>query len=146
MAPDQVIANYGDILQIIPQKPPIVMVDKLYYSDKIKTITGLEIKSDNIFCRAGMLSEAGLIENIAQTAATGVGFRYREEGKQAPLGYIGAVSKLIIHGLPLINTLIQTEVMVDYEVLGFSIIKGRVFSGDIILAECEMKIFLKDEG
>lgn len=146
MASDKIIADYEEILQIIPQKPPVVMIDRLYFADKLKTVTGLEVKESNIFCRAGSLSEAGLIENIAQTAAAGVGYRYSKEGKTAPVGYIGAINKLVITELPHVNTLLKTEITVDYEVLGFNIIKGKVTSDDRIFAECEMKIFLKDDG
>ena len=146
MAFDKIIATYEEILELIPQKPPMVMIDRVLYAGKAKTITGLLIKEDNIFVMDGQFREAGLIETIAQTAAAGVGFQYKTTGEKPPVGYIGSVNKLKIHEMPAVNTLINTKITVDYEVFDFSIISGRVYSGDITFAECEMKIFLKKEG
>ncbi|MCX6297407.1 MAG: hypothetical protein NTX97_15380 [Bacteroidetes bacterium] len=59
---------------LIPQKPPFEMVDKLWYNDDSKTISGFSIKENNIFCENGFFSESGIVENIAQTAALRVGY------------------------------------------------------------------------
>ena len=81
------------IIELIPQRHPFVMIDKLFFSDAEKTISGFEIKSDCILCANGTLSEGGLVENIAQTAAAGVGYIFKKEntlknlkGKIALLG------------------------------------------------------------
>ena len=55
----------------IPQKPPMVMVDKLIFAEEKKVVTSFLIRRDNIFCSDGVFTEAGLIENMAQTAAAG---------------------------------------------------------------------------
>ena len=44
MAFDKIIATYEEILELIPQKPPMVMIDRVLYAGKAKTITGLLIK------------------------------------------------------------------------------------------------------
>ena len=49
-----------DVRQLIPQKEPFVMVDKLLYCDETTTKTALTIKADNIFVDGGMLSRAGM--------------------------------------------------------------------------------------
>ena len=79
---DNVIADGKTILQFIPQREPMVMVEKLHKAEGGQTIGSFEIKDDNIFCKDGFLQEPGLIENIAQTAAVGVGFEYRNEDKE----------------------------------------------------------------
>jgi hypothetical protein len=60
--------------ELLPQQPPFVMVDGLLHFDKVKTITRLLVKSDNIFVENGEFSASGVIENIAQTCAVRMGY------------------------------------------------------------------------
>ena len=40
---NDIILSEEAIIELIPQKPPIIMIDKLYYSDDNKTVTGLSL-------------------------------------------------------------------------------------------------------
>jgi len=141
---DNVIADGKTILQFIPQRAPMVMVERLHKAEGGQTIGSLEIKSENIFCKDGFLQEPGLIENIAQTAAVGVGFEYRNEDKDVPTGYIGAVQKLTIHKLPELGKIIYTEVNVEHKVFNTTLINGKIMCNDELIADCSMKIFLDE--
>ena len=142
---DNVIAE-GEIIQkFIPQRSPMIMVEKLHLAEGGKTISSLKISPENIFCRNGFFEEPGLIENIAQTAAVGVGFAYTNKSKDIPTGYIGAVQKLTIHELPKINSTICTEVNVEHEVFNTTLINGKITCEDLLIAECSMKIFLDEK-
>ncbi len=68
------LAEGKKILDLIPQRPPMVMVDKLIECDNYKTITSLTIREDNILSQKGYFTEAGLVENIAQSAALRIGW------------------------------------------------------------------------
>ena len=57
-----------NIVDLIPQKPPMVMVGQLISHDNVSTISAFSLNKENIFCEKGFLSEAGIIENMAQTA------------------------------------------------------------------------------
>jgi predicted hotdog family 3-hydroxylacyl-ACP dehydratase len=120
------------------------MVERLHKAEGGQTIGSLEIKSENIFCKDGFLQEPGLIENIAQTAAVGVGFEYRNEDKDVPTGYIGAVQKLTIHKLPALGKIIYTEVNVEHKVFNTTLINGKIMCNDELIADCSMKIFLDE--
>lgn len=140
--PDIIIAEGNSIMEMLPQKPPMVMVDKLHKADNGVTISSLTIHSENIFCRENQFEEPGLIENIAQTAALGVGYQFRQEGNEVPTGYIGAVQKLKINKLPDVNKSITTEVTVVHEVFNTTLIHASIdYEGEKIVT-CEMKIFL----
>ena len=141
---DHVIAEGETILKFIPQRPPMVMVEKLHVAEGGKTIGSLHISEQNIFCKNGFLHEPGLIENIAQTAALGVGFSYSNQDKKIPTGYIGAVQKLTIHKLPEIDKRIFTEVNVEYEVFNTTLISGNITCDDKLIAICTMKIYLNE--
>ncbi|MGE0088697.1 MAG: hydroxymyristoyl-ACP dehydratase [Bacteroidales bacterium] len=142
---DHVIAE-GEIIQrFIPQRSPMIMVEKLHMAEGGKTISSLTIKAENIFCKDDLLEEPGLIENIAQTAALGVGFAFSNENKNIPTGYIGAVQKLAIHLLPKVGSTIITEVNVEHEVFNTTLINGKITCNNELIAECTMKIFLDEK-
>lgn len=137
------IAQGDEILKLIPQRPPIVMVDKLISAVDKKTVSGLFIKPDNIFVENGHLQEPGIIENIAQSAALGVGYICQTKNEKVPIGFIGAVSNLKIFSLPEVNSELRTEIQVDYEVFEATLISSKVFCNEELIAQAEMKIFLK---
>lgn len=141
---DNVIADGKTILTFIPQREPMVMVQKLHKAEGGQTISSLDISESNIFCKEGFLQEPGLIENIAQTAAVGVGFEYRNENKDVPTGYIGAVQKLTIHRLPEIGKTVFTEVNVEHKVFNTTLINGKITCDDQLIADCSMKIYLNE--
>jgi 3-hydroxymyristoyl/3-hydroxydecanoyl-(acyl carrier protein) dehydratase len=141
---DNVIADAKTILTFIPQREPMVMVQKLHKAEGGQTISSLDISESNIFCEEGFLQEPGLIENIAQTAAVGVGFEYRNENKDVPTGYIRAVQKLTIHKLPKIGNTIITEVNVEHKVFNTTLINGKITCDDQLIADCSMKIYLNE--
>jgi hypothetical protein len=137
------IAQGEEVLKLIPQRPPIVMVDKLISASDGKTVSGFTIQADNIFVENGIMQEPGIIENVAQSAALGVGYVCSIKNEKVPLGFIGAVKNLKIYGLPAVGAELKTEIQVDYEVFEATLITGKVYSADKLLAQCEMKIFLK---
>ena len=122
----------------------MVMIDSLVYAGE-KTAGGrLFINETNLFCHDGYLQESGMVEFIAQTAAAFTGYLQLEAGKAVRLGFIGSVKNLVINSLPAINSEIDSEIIVDSELLGYTIITGKVRQKGEVLAECEMRIKLAD--
>lgn len=137
---------YGDdILKLIPQRSPIVMVDSFFGIEEDRSYSGLTVTADNIFCEAGKLQETGLIEHIAQSAAARIGYLYTQKGEEVPLGFIGSVDKLKVYSLPEIGTKLFTEITVVQEVFDITLISAQVKAGEELMAECRMKIFIKKE-
>ncbi|MDB4285717.1 hydroxymyristoyl-ACP dehydratase [bacterium] len=133
-----------EMLELIPQRPPMVMIDRLEDHGEDTTVTSLLVSPDNLFFEEGKLKEPALVEAIAQTAAARVGYICKGLNKIPPIGYIAAVSRLKIYGLPDEGDRIFMEVKVESQVLQFTLIKGKVTCGERLLAECEMKIFLNE--
>ncbi|MBK5273204.1 MAG: 3-hydroxyacyl-ACP dehydratase [Bacteroidia bacterium] len=137
------MANPGEnILSYIPQRAPFVMVDEIIYSGETITRSKFHIKPDNIFIKNGFLKEPGLIENIAQTAAAREGLISQKENKLVRLGYIGAIKNMVITGFPQINDEIITEIKIENQVFKVILITGKIVYNEIIIARCEMKIFI----
>ena len=134
-----------DIVLFIPQRAPMVMITEIKRVDERGIVTSLQIERENIFCSGGYFREPGLIENIAQTAAARVGYICEREKKNVPLGFIGAIKKLIIHKIPAAGEEIITNVSIEHEVMNATIISGKVHCKGKLLAECEMNIFLQEE-
>jgi len=130
-----------NISSLIPQKPPFVMVDKLLNSDDTSTQTNFLIKEENVLVVNGELTEAGLMENIAQTAAAREGYIALSENKPVAVGYIGAVKNFEIFDLPKINDQLVTEIKIKNQVFDATIISGIIMCNDIVIAQCEMNIF-----
>jgi predicted hotdog family 3-hydroxylacyl-ACP dehydratase len=131
-----------NILELVPQRAPFLMVDGILESDEKKTITSFHIKEDNILVKDGKLSEAGLIENIAQTAAARAGVTAIQENRPVAIGYIAAVQNLEIITLPATNNTIHTEIIADNEILNVLLISGKATCNGKLLAKCNMKIFI----
>ena len=123
----------------------MIMINEIVDVGKSGITTTFLIDKGNIFCHNGIFREPGIIENIAQTAAARVGFLCEREKREIPLGFIGAVKDLVIHQLPAAGDLLKTEVTIEHEVLNATIISGKVYCRDNLLAQCEMKIFIQEE-
>lgn len=136
------IAEGNALLDYIPQRSPIVMVEKLHLCDEKKAQTTLTVTEENIFVEDGVLSEAGLTENIAQTAATRAGFESSQAGKPAPIGFIGGIKDLKILRRPTVGTEIKTTIEIVKEVFGVTLVQGQVHDDQGLCASCEMKIVI----
>ena len=133
----------NNILDLIPQRAPIVMVDEfLGIEDKVSR-TRFTVKKDNIFVDDELLSECGLIEHVAQSAAARVGYIFKSNNKPIPIGYIGAVNDFSIIKNPMIGDVITTTIETVQEVFAITLIQAQCHVGDTMIATCKMKIFLE---
>ena len=141
----EVIIQGEGILNLIPQRPPIVMVDSFFGFEENRSYSGLTVTTDNLFCEAGRLQEPGIIEHIAQSAAARIGFIYTRQGEKVPLGFIGSVEKMKLFRLPSAGAELYTGITIVQEVFDITLITAEVKENDELLAECRMKIYLKKE-
>lgn len=134
----------NEITTLLPQRPPILMVDELLSQDEVKTTTRFEVLDSNLFIRKGEMQEGGIIENIAQSAAARAGYYYQQQNVTPPLGFIGAISKVKINRYPKVGEVLNTLIEMKSEVFNITLIKGTTFINDEQIAECEMKIVIDD--
>jgi len=131
-----------EILSFIPQRDPFIMISELISADDHTTQSSLTILPDNLFVVNGLFTEPGLIENMAQTAGAGTGYKAKAEGKTQPKGYIAALKNVNILALPKVNDTIKTEIAFVQNLLSFHLVKGKVSVNDTEIANCELKIFV----
>ena len=132
------------VLEIIPHRPPFVMVDELLAASEEEIISGFTIQEDNLLNEEGSFSFPGLIENIAQTCAAGFGYLDQQSGGEPKVGFIGAISKLATFERPKIGLKIETKVQVIQKLYNVVLIKGASYLGTEKLIECEMKIVIAE--
>lgn len=137
---EKAIIEGDEVLKYIPQRPPIVMVDKFFGVQDNMSASGLLVKEDNIFCEDGVLQECGVIEHIAQSAAMRIGYIHISNGTEVPIGFIGSINRLTIDSLPRVGDDLYTEVEVETEVFDITLLSAKVMLGDRLIAECQMKV------
>lgn len=132
-----------DILRLIPQREPMLMVSGLRSVHERGVSTCFRIEERNIFIRDGRLQESGIIENIAQSAAAMNGYRALINEEPVKNGYIGAIKNLEIFALPQCGEILTTRVRETYFVMEASIVEAEVRTGEKLVARCEMKVFIQ---
>ena len=110
--------NVENFQSLIPQKPPFVMVDKLFSVTETTTTTGFTIQADNIFVKDGVFKEPGLV------------------------GYIGAVNNLQVFALPETGDELITEITTENQIFDVTLISGKITCNGQLIAQCKMKIFI----
>lgn len=143
------LVSEENILELIPQRPPMVMIDRLMSCDEKQVVTELLIRPDNMFIDHQGFTPSGLMENIAQTAAARTGYLLKNQtgelNKKAPIGVIGSIKNFRLNFQPPVGSLIRTTVTIEHEVLTATVVKGKVEVNEKLAAECELQIFLTEE-
>ena len=130
--------------ELLPQRPPFVMIDRLVSSDAVFSVTELEVRSDNVFVESGRFSASGLVENIAQTCAARIGYINLNNGGSVKIGVIGSISNMEILRTPEIGEHLTTTIELLEEVFQVTLVKATVRSSGEDLVRCNMKIALTD--
>jgi len=116
------------------------MVSRLLHADGSTTRTSFRIDAENPLVDSGCFTEAGLLENIAQTVAAGAGWISASQGKTATPGYIVSVKDFTVSSLPRVGEELLTEITVTDRIADIIVISGKVTCSDSVIAACEMKI------
>jgi predicted hotdog family 3-hydroxylacyl-ACP dehydratase len=102
----------NSIKQLIPQRPPFLMVDRVISCDEINAQTEFIVVADNILLEDNMLSAPGIIENMAQSCAARMGCVDLLHGEPIKIGYIGDVRDAVIFKLPCSGDVLRTQIRV----------------------------------
>lgn len=138
------ITYLPSVISLIPQRPPMVMVDALLSYTATTGAVGLTIAADNLFVQNGHLQESGVIEHIAQSIALHKGYYYYLQHQPAPMGYIGSIKRMNIHTLPEVGATLTTDLTIIQEFMGVTLVKVRTTAGGVLVAEGEMKTVIAE--
>lgn len=143
------------IEELIPHRPPMVMVDHVVKVDGLKTETSFVVKSECIFVKQDLLSEMGMLENLAQTSFVFLNYFFIKPDEvlwnkeKDNLGVISTILDLEVRSLPKVGdqllTCTHTELVFTSDFLKICNIQGRVsVNGETALQAC-MKMLLQTE-
>lgn len=130
-----------DIHTVLPQQEPFVMVGRLVHVEMMSSTTETIVKEDNLFVDDGFFTPCGIMENIAQTCASRIGFYNKYIlRKKVQIGYIGAIRDYQILGKAKVGSLITTTVDVLEEVFGMTLASATVRCDGKIIATGQVKL------
>lgn len=142
--PSEDVLRSIDIHTLLPQQEPFVMIDTLVAFDELTTVTETTINERRMFVADSVMTEAGIIENIAQTCAARIGYVNKYILKEdIKIGYIGAVRNMEFVALPAVGDTITTSVVVREEVFGVTLADATVTCNGRTIVTTEMKIAIK---
>lgn len=130
--------------ELIPQRPPFVMIDRLMSSDEMYSVTELEVRNNNIFVDNERLTPSGLIENIAQTCAARIGYINLSIGQPVKIGVIGSISNLTISRTPKVGEKLTTTIQLLESVFNVTMVLASIKIGEEEIVTANMKIALTD--
>ena len=132
------------ITNLIPQRTPFVMVDRVLSCDMTDAVTEFVIREDNIFLDDGKLSPAGMVENMAQSCAARMGCINRLRNESVKIGFIGDIRNCQIIRQPRQNEVVKTLVHVIEDVFSLTLAEVEVSVADEVIAKARIKIALSE--
>ena len=132
----------NDILQLIPQRPPFVFVDKVVYADEQIAEVNYTIKEDCPLVEDNQLPLAGLLEHAAQSCAARVGYLQSTQNEPIRIGYIGAVKKIELKRMPTVGERLVTKVTLLENVLDISLLQCDTFIEEELITQTTLKLAL----
>jgi 3-hydroxymyristoyl/3-hydroxydecanoyl-(acyl carrier protein) dehydratase len=139
-----------DILDLIPQRPPMVMINQLISCEGPVATGRLKLLEGNVFIEEGKITESGMIEAMAQTAAARTGLLLRsksdENSTNIPVGVIGSIRDFQLFFFPAVGQEMKMKIEVMHEFLNASVIKGTVEVNGKLACTAELKIFLTEDN
>lgn len=140
--PSDTFVRSIDIHTLLPQQEPYVMVERMTHFDTLRTVTTTMVKEDHTLVEDSHLTEAGLLENVAQTCAARIGYinRYILH-RSITAGVVGAMRNMNIHRLPAVGEQLTTEINVKQEALNLLLVTATVktptdtlLNGEVVVA------------
>lgn len=130
--------------EFLPQRAPFLLVDRMLACEQHLCRTDFMVAEGHPLVKDGQLLEAGVLENIAQTCATHIGYLPRHIPVR--IGVVASVRNLKIHTLPKVGDLLETIVEEQGDpVFSISIYMAKVFLNGQVIAEGEMRVVLTEK-
>jgi radical SAM protein with 4Fe4S-binding SPASM domain len=132
--------------EIIPQKPPMRIIDSLDKLAERSASCSVLIKKDMPFINDdGSVDNVAYLEMIAQSIAALNGFRNMNESESSPEGYLLGAKNLSILGKAEAGESLSIAVFKYARYGGFGIVKGIVSNNNGIIARGEIKVWHKTD-
>jgi len=138
--------NIINIHNFLPHHEPMLMVDYITELTGEKVVTSFEIQQNNIFVHNNEFTEAGLIENLAQTCSSILGQSFFENpgAETKVIGFITSIKKTEIFDLPKVGDTIISRASLLSQFGNICNIFCETFHNDKILIRAEINLFIQE--
>lgn len=149
--------TFPAIEELIPHRPPMVLVDRVVRVEGLETETAFSVTPDCVFVSNGVMSEMGMLENLAQTSFVFLNYFFIGpdevlwDKKKDNLGVISTIIALDVTALPTVgqelHTHTKTELVFTSDFLKICNIQGTISVDGEVALQATMKMLLqtKDE-
>ena len=132
--------------EILPQREPFVIVDRLVHYDERETVTAFTVPVEHLLVADGYLTAPGILENMAQSSAARIGYLCKFIlHVPVRVGYIGAIRKFRVYRLPAVGETLTTTILFREDVFGISLVDAVVRVGEDLIAEASLKTTLGEK-
>lgn len=135
----------AEIEAYIPQQYPFALVDTLYHCQPGEAWAGLRVSPDNLLVQDGYLSEAGILESMAQAVALKAGYEAQDQAAPARVGFIAALKQVHLYALVPVGTTLVTHVRIVLQALDVLVVQTTSGYDTTLVADGEMRLFLEPE-
>ena len=134
-----------DIRLLLPQREPILLVDRLLRADGDEAEACFTVCAGNIFLDdEGCLAEPGVLEHIAQSASAFAGWRAMRAGaERPPVGFIGEVKRFRCHRRPFVGEELHTRVTIQAELEDILLVSAETRTGSLPVADTQLKVSVR---
>lgn len=130
--------------EFLPQQAPFLLVDRMLSCEQYLCATDFLVPAVHPLVKDGVLLEAGVLENIAQSCAAHIG--YLSRNIPVRIGVVASIRNLKIHALPKVGDVVETVVEEQGDpIFSVSIYMAKVMVGDQLVAEGEMRVVLTEQ-
>lgn len=140
------LEDIDSITELIPQRSPIVCIDRLIAVDENFATSTFEIPEDFLFAKNHHITAAGLLENAAQTAAAKAGYFNRINQRHVGLGYIASFKKVEFISYPEVGSKLISTVTTLQIALNMSVFHIEILSNENIVLTGVMNIISEENN
>lgn len=145
--------TFPAIEELIPHRPPMVLVDRVVRVEGLETETAFSVTPDCVFVSNGVMSEMGMLENLAQTSFVFLNYFFIGpdevlwDKKKDNLGVISTIIALDVTALPTVgqelHTHTKTELVFTSDFLKICNIQGTITVDGEVVLQATMKMLLQ---
>lgn len=130
--------------EFLPQQAPFLLVDRMLSCEQHLCRTDFRVPVVHPLVKNGLLLEAGVLENIAQSCATHIG--YLSRNIPVRIGVVASIRNLKIYALPKVDEVVETIVEEQGDpIFSVSIYMAKVMVDGQLVAEGEMRVVLTEQ-
>ena len=126
--------------KLLPHRPPMRFINALTHCDDTTARATARFGPDHFAVSDGLVTEAALVECVAQTVAAALGYATRS-GQPPGLGMLAAVTDFQIHSRPAADTILEIEVRERKRLGPMRLVRGTITCNGQLIAEGGLTVY-----